>query len=130
MATTDSGVYKMFLYPLMIIVVLGVILELTIYPFIDNHVYPTDISQYNVDYITHIITNGTAIFSVDIPILGTWTPVIPSPISLLPQFMIDFIVDQIVFLATIPAWLLYPLIFIFLACFIYVLVHIIQGFIP
>jgi hypothetical protein len=130
MATTDSGVYKMFLYPLMIIVVLGAILELTIYPFIDNYVYPTGVSQYNVDYITQIMTNGTTIFSVDIPILGTWEPVIKSPISLLPQFMIDFIVNQIVFLATIPAWLLYPLIFIFLACFIYVLVHIIQGFIP
>lgn len=130
MATTDSGVYKMFLYPLIIIVVLGAILELTISPFIDNYIYPTDVSQYNADYITQIITNGTAIFSVDIPILGTWEPVIKSPISLLPQFMIDFIVDQIAFLTTLPTWLLYPLLFIFLACFIYVLVVIIQGFIP
>ena len=130
MATTDSGVYKMFLYPLIIIVVLGAILELTISPFIDNYIYPTDVSQYNSDYITQIITNGTAIFSVDIPILGTWEPVIKSPISLLPQFMIDFIVDQIAFLTTLPTWLLYPLLFIFLACFIYVLILIIQGFIP
>jgi len=130
MATTDSGVYKMFLYPLIIIVVLGAILELTIDPFIDNYIYPTGVSQYNADYITQIITNGTTIFSVDIPILGTWEPVIKSPISLLPQFMIDFIVDQIAFLTTLPTWLLYPLLFIFLACFIYVLILIIQGFIP
>ena len=130
MATTDSGVYKMFLYPLIIIVVLGAILELTISPFIDNYIYPIGVSQYNADYITQIITNGTTIFSVDIPILGTWEPVIKSPISLLPQFMIDFIVDQIAFLTTLPTWLLYPLLFIFLACFIYVLILIIQGFIP
>ena len=130
MATTDSGVYKMFLYPLIIIVVLGAILELTIDPFIDNYIYPIGVSQYNADYITQIITNGTTIFSVDIPILGTWEPVIKSPISLLPQFMIDFIVDQIAFLTTLPTWLLYPLLFIFLACFIYVLILIIQGFIP
>lgn len=129
MGTADAGVWKLLLYPLAIVLILALFLNLTVKPFIDNGIFPKNASQTEIDAVSVLIKNGTTI-SVDVPILGTWTPHVPSPVSLLPQSMQDFIVDQFLILASIPNVILIPLVIIFSVAIIYAIVHIIQGFIP
>lgn len=132
MSNTDSGVWKLLIYPLAIIFVIGIILNLVITPFLDNGIYPSGVNQSNVDYLRNITENGIP-FEIHVPLLLLtldWVAVAPSPIGFLPQFLRNFIVDQILILTYIPYQIYYPLIILFSVAIIYAVVHIIQGFIP
>ena len=129
MSTADSGTWKLAIYPIVILLVVGIILNLAMTPFLDAGIYPDNANQTEINAFTDVVTTGLEI-SVDIPILGTWTPVIPSPIQLLPSFMQDFIVTQITILGYIPAIILVPLLIIGAVAIIYLLWALIGMWIP
>jgi hypothetical protein len=129
MSASDSGTWKLIIYPLVIILVIGLVLNITLQPFLDSGIYPNNANQTEMTQFNTFLTSGLEV-TIDIPLLGEWTPVIPSPVQLVPTFMRDFLSEQITILAYLPTVILIPLMIIFSVAFAYVLWVLIGMWIP
>lgn len=120
MGTAESGTWKLLMYPLIIIVVIGVVLSLILTPFADNQITQASTTPEAVNFFNNV-TNGGVVGNFTIPLfIADFTFDIRSPTYLLPQFMREFFVNQMVIILDIPLWLLIPTIVVFTAGLIYV----------
>lgn len=129
MATADSGSWKLLIYPIMIIFIIGLVLNLTVKPFVDD--------GQNVDYLNSTLRNKLVdivntgnVFNITEIDLWVVTIPVPNQFDVLGDTGKTVIIDQINIFTYIPTWLQIPLILIITVCFVYAIWVLISMLIP
>lgn len=117
MGASDSGSWKLIIYPLIIVVVIGVILNLILQPFISAGVPTQAQASPTAQVIVNLIQYGVPQNSTSgvFGIFGIFNPLTLffSPLSLvLPQSIKDYMVTQVYTFYYLPSWIQVPLLVI------------------
>lgn len=102
MAVSDSGSWKLIIYPLAIIIIFGTIITIMIQPFLDNGIpaesQPSQFGETLIDLVEtgNIDLNlSTATTIILFPLIGATMLTADIVSAILPQDIKDFIADSI-----------------------------------
>jgi len=147
MGTKDSGTWKLIVYPLMIIFVIGFFLNLAITPYIENGINPTQINSTNyTDPLKNFVQNGIeaniTVFQFNVSSTFSFLPNLHfgginlgslgliNPFDAVGQVGKDFISTQIDIFNYLPEAIQLPILLILIVCFVIAIISIITWFIP
>ena len=130
MSTAESGTWKLLLYPILIIFVIGVVLNLTITPFIESGISVESNPTFFSSTMQSIISTGNVFNMTEIDILGFFSIPIPNIFHILPDSALTFIQTQIEIYSWLPEIVQIPLAIIFIFCIAYALWVLIAMLIP
>lgn len=117
MGASDSGSWKLIIYPIIIVVAIGLLFSLILQPFISAGVTPDISASPTAQTIVNLIQYGvpqnstTGIFGI----FGIFNPLTLffSPISLVvPQGVKDFMITQVYTFYYMPSWIQVPILVI------------------
>jgi hypothetical protein len=147
MGTKDASTWKLIIYPLMIIFIVGFFLNLAITPYLDSGITVDTTNSSNITLpIKNVIQNGvtTNITLFDFNFTSTFSFLpnlefggvnvgeisFPNPFNIIGQTGKDFLFTQIDIFNYLPIYLQTPLLIILALCFIIAIISIITWFIP
>lgn len=135
MGTSDSGAWKLLIYPMALILILAILLSLTVTPFVEEGISldtPADVSFFRTALL-NLIDSGNVfnVTKISIPLLVTTYDIpIPNIFKVFGTKAYDFIVTQINVLLYLPEWFALPFTILLLLSLAYIGAHIIASFIP
>lgn len=127
MAVSDSGSWKLFIYPVVFIVIFGLIYSLVINPFVSGGV----IQERNNNIFVDGLVN-TAIYGVPInyTILGVNVGILNVAWDIMPTSIKSYLANTAVSLYYVPEIIAIPITVIVYAALIYALIVLIMMVIP
>lgn len=124
MSASDSGSWKLLIFPFMIIFIIGIVFNLVVQPFVDNGVPINNEPSFIVSAMQNIIATGN-IFNVSvisIPLLVTTLDIpVPNIFNIFPDSIQSFIINQVTIFSYLPTEIQVPLAIIITLSFIYAL---------
>jgi len=142
MSSAEAGTWKLLIYPMIIILLVGAVLGFVLAPFVEDEatfVQYASINANNSNYsetfnaLQTTINTGNPfnISVISIPLIVTTIDIsLPNIFTLFGSPVKDFLISEIIIFAYIPLWLLIPIEIIFLVSFIYVLWYLMASLIP
>jgi hypothetical protein len=133
MATAESGTWKLLLYPVIIIFVIGVVLNLVVTPFTDGGVVIEKHPTFFSSSMQNIIDTGNVfnISVISIPLIITTLDIpVPNIFHLIPNSALVFIQQQVNIYSWLPEVIQIPIAIIFIFCFAYALWVLVAMLIP
>lgn len=129
MAVADSGSWKLIIYSLVIIFIVGFVLNMTISPFIDSGIQVQNETTPIQTGLENIVSTGNVFNITEIDLWLVTIPV-PNVFNLIGDSGKTFMMNQIHIFTWLPTAIQIPILIIILVAFIYVVWTLIAMLIP
>ena len=133
MSASDSGSWRLLIYPIAIIFVISFVMNMTIQPFIDSGVSaPSNVSIFETAMINTANYGIPVNATIDLGLFSVELGMIANPFYhyLAPQSFKDFLAEQVVMFSYLPNVVKYPILAIILISIVYALYVLATMLIP